>query len=111
MKTKVNSIEIPNRFVRACIGWEGGMDCMLRAVTSTGNLTIGTIRPMGCITDEKWYLHLWRELSCDLSSAVLLADDSDNGDDATLLAEFEEWVEDIVGRLEVEYNLVSWEAF
>ena len=110
MRTEIDSIVVPSRFVHACIGWEGGMDCMLRAVTSTGNLTTGTIRPAGCTTNEKWYLQIWRELSCDLSRAVRTAIDSDSHDDALLLAEFEKWADDVIERLEEEYNLAEWDT-
>jgi hypothetical protein len=113
MRTVVNSIKIPNRFVHACIGWEGGMDCMLRAVTSTGNLTTGTHCPTVCDgCDEKWYLQIWRELTFDLSQAVRISDgeysDSPFHADALVLAEFEAWVDCIIERLEGEYDLADW---
>ena len=113
-KTPVNSIVIPARFVHACVGWEGGMDCMLRAVTSTGNLTTGTIAPVGCDGDEeKWYLTIWRELSADLGGIVRVDERGNNGPtdqcDVTALAEFETWVDDvIIPRLEDEYDLTDW---
>ena len=114
-KTPVDSIVIPARFVHSCVGWEGGMDCMLRAVTSTGNLTTGTISPAGCAGDEeKWYLTIWRELSVDLGDAVIMARKGCNGEsdefDAEALAEFECWVDNIVARLEEEYDLAEWDA-
>ena len=115
MSTPVNSIVIPERFVRACAGWEGDVDCRLRAVTSTGNLTTGTIRPAGCDGDkEKWYLTIWRELSCDLGGALCMALLGHNGEsdefDAKVLIEFEYWVDAIVARLEEEYGLADWDA-
>jgi hypothetical protein len=115
-KTPVNSIKIPVRFVRACIGWEGGIDCMLRAVTSTGNLTTGTTAPAGCDGDEeKWYLTIWRELALDLGCVAHLAREGNNGEsdeaDADVLTEFETWVDEvIIPRLEDEYGLADWEA-
>jgi len=115
-KTPVDSIVIPGRFVHACVGWTGGVDCMLYAVTSTGNLTTGTDCPAGCDGDEeKWYLHIWRELSADLGVVVGMAREGNNGEsdeaDATVLAEFEYWVDAIVARLEVEYDLADWDAY
>jgi hypothetical protein len=115
-KTPVDSIMIPPTFVHACVGWHGGMDCMLYAVTSTGNLTTGTDCPAGCDGDEeKWYLTLWRELSCDLGRAVDMAREGNNGEsdeaDAIALAGFETWVDDvIIPRLEDEYGLADWSA-
>jgi hypothetical protein len=117
-KTPVNSIEIPVRFVHACVGWTGGTDCMLYAVTSTGNLTTGTDCPAGCDGDpEKWYLTLWRELSADLGCVVRMAldawdgiHDSDSYNDWIGLGEFETWTDEIVARLEDEYGLTDWDA-
>ena len=85
---------------------------MLRAVTSTGNLTTGTIAPAGCDGDEeKWYLTIWRELSGDLYRAVDMARDGFNHTDAMALADFETWVDEvIIPRLEEEYGLADWDA-
>jgi hypothetical protein len=114
-KTPVDSIVIPARFVQACVGWEGGMDCMLRAVTSTGNLTTGTIAPAGCGGDEeKWYLTIWRELSVDLGYAMSAVrkcrKESEGYDSFATLAAFETWVDEVViPALEEEYGLADWE--
>jgi hypothetical protein len=115
-KTPINSIVIPAHFVRACIGWEGKTTGTLYAVTSTGNLTTGTIAPAGCEGDEeKWYLQIWRNLSFDLGGIVSLINASwtgDSGDDdVEALTEFETWVDEvIIPRLEEEYGLADWDA-
>jgi hypothetical protein len=89
---------------------------MLRAVTSTGNLTTGTISPAGCGGDEeKWYLQIWRELSVDLGKVAWTAemdfDGSPDEDSAKILAEFEAWVDEtVIPRLEEEYGLTDWDA-
>lgn len=119
MRTKVNSIKIPDRFVRLCTEWHGGMDCMLYAVCSTGTLKTGTHHPMSCDTDEKWYLHLWRDLAADVYGTVCAArkgynacDDGGDGNghdaDYPALMEFEAWIDCIVERLEEEYDLANW---
>ena len=115
-KTPVDSIVIPAPFVHACVGWTGGVDCMLYAVTSTGNLTTGTDCPAGCDGDEeKWYLHIWRELSADLDVVIQMAREGISGEsdlaDAANLAVFKTWVDDlIIPRLEDEYGLADWDA-
>ena len=115
-KTPVNSIVIPKYFVQACVGWEGGMSCMLRAVTSTGNLTTGPRSPTGCDGDEeKWYLQIWRNLSADLGCAVDTARGGHNGEsdeaDFLVLSAFETWVDNvIIPRLEDEHGLADWDA-
>jgi hypothetical protein len=89
---------------------------MLRAITSTGGLTTGTIEPAGCDGDEeKWYLTIWRNLSSDLGYAVRMSEKGCNGKsdeaDSRALAAFESWVDDvIIPRLEDEYGLADWDA-
>jgi hypothetical protein len=109
MATTVNSIVIPDEFVDVCARWYSGQGDLLYAVCSTGNLTTGTIRPLGCETDEQWYLTLWRELSCDVGRAERDARDNWDGD-AEVLARFEKWVDEVCERLEVEYKLEDWEG-
>jgi len=123
----VNSIVVPERFVSACSGWYSGIDDLLYAVCSTGNLTTGTIRPLGCDSDEKWYLTLWRELSADVGRAARAArdrvidfeelDDPSEydeyevySDDAGNLEDFEDWIDnEVIPSLEDSYNLSGWE--
>jgi len=111
----VDSIKMPVRFQRLCSDFAGGLDCMLRAVSSTGGLTTGTHRPGGCDTDEKWYLHIWRELSSDVYCKVREARLYKGSDLAVYasrndLTEFEVWVDCQIGRLEESYGLADWDA-
>lgn len=106
MKTPVNSIVIPAKFVRLCAEWHGGQNCLLYAVLSTGNLTLGSIRPNGCDTPEKHYLTIWRELSCDVGFTARQAKGRRGVND---LREFEKYCEEIVTKLETEYELSDWE--
>jgi hypothetical protein len=112
-KIPVNSIWFKASHIDLCTDWAGGTDCMLRAVASTRNLTIGTRRPGGCDSDEKWYLTIWRELSCDIGHAVSLSR-RDNGysddDEVRDLIEFEDWVDFQIERLEESYGLSDWDA-
>ncbi len=105
----VNSIVIPVAFKHLCATWSGGQDCMLYAVSSTGGLTTGTRLPRGCDTDEQWYLTVWRELSHDVGCTVRQASRS-GCDDLQELADFEDWVDGQVIRLERSYGLAGWDA-
>jgi hypothetical protein len=120
---QIDSIAIPVRFQHLCAQWYGGMDCMLYAISSTGGLTLGGIRPRGCDTDEQWYYHIWRELSCDVASARRAAEmgcnyraGDDDGDgqghdaDYPALCEFEAWVDEQSSRLCADYGLDDWEG-
>lgn len=104
--TEVNSIQIPYEFVELCGEWHGGQSCMLYAVCSTGNLTLGNRRPLGCDTDEKWYVHIWECLDSDLSITIRQAKGRRG---VTKLREFGEYVEGIVKQLRAEYGLEDWE--
>jgi len=112
-KTPVNSIVIPKRFVDICADWHDGTGDSLYAVSSTGNLTTGSYRPLDCDSDEEWYLTLWQGLGSDVGYAVRCArrgcynvDDEDSPHvDYSLLVEFEAYVDEIVDRLSVEYGL------
>jgi len=112
-KIPVDSIVIPGRFIDLCEGWYGGIGCMLYAVSSTGGLTLGTLRPEGCETEEKWYLTLWRNLSADVYRARRCAWDDqaypEGHEDIDALCEFEGWVDEQVGQLEESYQLTDWE--
>lgn len=104
--TEVNSVMIPARFVTICNGWYGGSDDLLYTVYSTGNLTTGTIRPLECDTDQKWYFTLWCDLSVDVGRARHAAESQGNkyAHDAVVLGEFEEWVDALCERLSEEYG-------
>jgi hypothetical protein len=112
-KTPVNSIVIPARFVRACEGWHSGISDKLYAVSSTGNLTTGIIRPRGCDSDEKWYFTIWLDLSTDIGLAARAARQGLNGPsdaaDHAVLVEFEAWADCIVEQLLDEYGLEDWD--
>ncbi len=112
--TPINSITIPREYVHACEGWYGGVDDLLYAVCSTGGLRTGTNRPLGCETDEQWYLNLWRNLSVDVTRARVAAciaevEGYEGGEDHAILCEFEDWVDEICDSLAEEYNLEEWE--
>jgi hypothetical protein len=106
----VNSIEIPERFVMVACDWNGGLDCMLYAVASTGGLTTGTIRPTDDegrpVSDERWYCNLWWDLSADIAYArrackrsIKACPDDDDVDypaELAVLNDFEEWVDEVV---------------
>ena len=116
----INSIEIPGRFVFACEDWYSGAGDKLYAVSSTGGLTLGGRCPVGIndYTDRddrnrRWYLQLWRNLSVDVGFAASSAEKGHNGptdeEDAVVLREFEDWINDeILPKLAESYGLEDW---
>ena len=124
-KIAVDSIIIPAQFVRLCNDWYGGQDCMLYAVSSTGNLTLGNRRPRGCDTDEKWYYAIWCELASDVCHARRIAEKTCNEFDAHYgygdmteqdlidacaeLRDFEDWCDEQVDALCADYGLEDWD--
>ncbi len=105
-KIPVDSIVVPVHFVTLCEGWAGDIGCMLRAVASTGGLTLGTIRPVGCDSDEKWYLTLWRNFAIDVYHCCSIT--GEDHEDYAALADFEHWVDKQIARLEESYGLSDW---
>ena len=111
-RTPVDSIVIPPEYVDLCYGWHGGIDCLLYAVSSTDGLTRGNRRPLE-MTDEQWYLTLWRDLACDVTRARWAAGkaaESARDDDFLMFVKFEKWADDIVDKLTEEYGLADWEV-
>ena len=105
--TPINSIIIPPEFVKIAGDYYYGQDDKLYTVSSTGGLSIGTVRPQGCDTDEKWYLWLWFDLGVDVGAAAL---DCKNPEDRKVLEAFQTWTEEIYTRLAAEYGLEDWDA-
>jgi hypothetical protein len=106
---QVNSIKVPCDIQELCADWAGGMGCMLRAVSSTGGLTMGTLRPEGCDTEEKWYLTIWRELASDLDYNARMAFKGGEEDYAALACA-EAWADDICDQIAEAYGLEDWDA-
>lgn len=63
-------IAIPEEFVQCCAEWHRGSASMMYAISSTGALSLGTNRPLGCGTDEKWMWHLLNELESEIYSSL-----------------------------------------
>ncbi len=108
-KTPVNSIQIPARFLKLCEEWHDGQESMFYAVSSTGNLKLGSSRPDGIETNEQWYLRLWRVLSKESHSIPLFKDQKMIGDGDKLL-EFQVYCDQTASKLAREYGLEEWEA-
>jgi len=118
MKTYVDSIKIPAKFVELAEGWYSGVGDLLYAVASTKGLTRGSTCPVelchlphGDERDKRWYLKLWTELSHDVRVAWLCAEQSDNAEhvaDAKPLAAFEKWVDKVVEELSKAYGFDHW---
>ncbi len=109
MKTEPDGIKIPAHFVKLCGEWHNGQSCLLYAVQSAGNLTMGTDRPAGCDSAEKWYLNIWQALDSDLSAIVRTARRIAIRAEVKRLEEFATYVDGIVDKLAVEYGLEDWE--
>lgn len=105
------AVQVPHEYVELCESWHSGQSDLLYAISSTGNLTIGNRRPLGCDTDEKWHLSLFEDLTCDIGYAVrTAAKASPNGHgDLEQLKEFQTWADDKATELRTAYALDEWE--
>ena len=106
--TEVNSIQVPERFVELASTWYSGSDSMLYAITSTGNLTTGGIRPNipfeGPMSDEEWYVDLFDNLSCELYHLLKMNSQHVEKHKEELTA-FMEWAEEQADILRHEYGI------
>lgn len=72
------------------------------AVSSTGNLTLGSIRPQHedqnrPMTDDEWYLYLWQCLDSEVRYARKIAT---KFSDSAKLTKFQLYVESILQQLQ-----------
>lgn len=115
---KLLEIEIPGEFVEVAGHWYSGQYDLLYAVSSTGGLCLGNIRPINDETgeycsDQEWHLQLWRELSCDIAYAARMAEkavihDTENFDaasEAETLRNFEKFANETIEKLANAYGL------
>jgi hypothetical protein len=101
-------VEIPAEFIELCSGWAGDTDCMLRAIDSTGDLTLGSRCPLNDdgepMTGREWHASLWSSLSCDVAYCRRMAEKS-NHEDAVALQAFEEFADETHEMLCREYGI------
>ncbi len=84
---------IPDRFVTLAQTWYDGSGSMLYAISSTGNLTFGSIRPNGAdgpMSDSEWGRYLYWKLSRELG---YILDSKPGRYHQTDLRLFKEWVD------------------
>jgi hypothetical protein len=113
MTTQINSIKIPQQYIDLCDGWHGGQDSMLYAIASTGNLTLGSIRPSvydsdRYMTDEEWYWSLFCDLGAELRQIIRNIEKRDKEnevEDYEDLKTFLDWAEEISDGLAEEYGI------
>ena len=108
MEDQLIEIEIPYEFAELCSGWAGDTDCMLRAINSTGDLTLGTRRPLDDddtpMSDQAWHASLWSSLSCDVAYCRRMAEKSGH-EDMPALREFEDFADETHEMLCREYGI------
>lgn len=108
MTDQLIDVEIPAEFIELCSGWAGDTDCMLRAIDSTGDLTLGTIRPRdddgAPMSDRAWHASLWSSLGCDIRYCVRMARKGGH-EDLPALQAFEEFADSTHEMLCREYGL------
>lgn len=98
-------IEIPFEFVEIAGRWYNGMGDMLYAVSSTGGLTLGSIKPLDADSKEEWYYMLWCALAADVGAARRAAEGANFMDDYEVLCRFENWVDEQCDEIALEFDL------
>lgn len=89
-------MSIPLEYVELCHDWHGGQSSIMYSISSTGDLTRGSIRPKNDdgdpMTDNEWLSHLYKKLFSELYHLISRLDKNDD-DDYKLLSEFEIWTQ------------------
>lgn len=107
-------IEIPSEYLDLASDWHSGQDDLLYALSSTGDLTLGSRRPYSAnadrsLTDQEWHVYLWGLLGCDVRRAAKAAAKMGH-DDVLTLREFETFCEETAAELRTAYGLEDSDA-
>ena len=113
MDTKIEVVKIPNEFVELAEQWHDGQDSMFYALSSTGELKLGTIRPYDqyikrYLTDQEWHVSLWSWLACDVRFVIKSL--KKTHEDYITLQHFDKFCEQTVLELKVKYGLLESEV-
>lgn len=91
-------MSIPMEYVELCQNWHDGQTSMMYAILSTGDLTIGTIRPKNddgeWMTDDEWLCHLYEQLLGEIEH-VMGYDETCS----TIWLNFAQWVQKRIDNL------------
>jgi hypothetical protein len=109
-------VAMPDCVVRFCESWHSGMDSLFYAVSSTGGLTLGTIRPRDDdgepMSDRAWHVSLWEGLSgeCsallrELSGGRVIGGELSDRRARGQLAIFERYCDRVVAQLRAAYGM------
>ena len=85
---RMKILRIPPKFVKLCGEWHNGQSSMMYAVSSTGSLSLGTIKPIDCDTEEEWFRYLLDSLSKEVELCIV----SCGGEDIQALNEFADFL-------------------
>lgn len=75
------SLKIPDEFIQLCTEWHSGQSSMMYAVSSTGALSLGTIKPLDCETDEEWFQSILSGLESEVRDCIRILKKSRYGYD------------------------------
>lgn len=98
---------VPTEFVTLSSDWHGGQSSMLYAIASTGNLSMGSRRPImndeyDCsayrpMTDEEWIAHMYVKLRNELNEILKYDINDANRHDIML---FRDWAQDVLDSMD-----------
>jgi hypothetical protein len=103
-------IDFEHDAIVAAEHWHGGMTSMLYALSSSGYLGTGTIRPRGCdgpLSDDEWIAMLADNLESEAQSAL---DDCNLTRERSSASEHDELYEDEDGLRSILTTIKEWRA-
>ena len=112
-KGALKTITVSDEFVDICTNWHNGISSMMYAVSSTGNIKLGTNRPKSKesdrpMLDQEWHIHLWKKLRQEFRQTINANGMPNNVDQCKELLELmiaKEFCDSIVTDLEASYNV------
>ena len=103
----LKQIQVPANFVELAGVWHDGQSPMLYAISSSGNLTRGTIRPLNIKNDDGWECHLVNMLESELYDNVRVVESSPDNftePEREEIIAFHDWAMDLEAELSALYN-------
>ena len=98
-------MKIPAKYLELCENWHSGQYSMLYAISSTGELECGTIRPRDC-SNEEWLLTLVESAIIEIEGCIRISTQSKDefiAGDLPLLEDFLSFMEnkcsEMMGKL------------
>lgn len=107
MADELVDVQVPAEFVKLCrSGWSGALDSMTYAIASTGNLSLGSVRPRHFDTRQEWHAGLFSNLEFELADVLAWYEAHDPQEsELPTLRRFAAWARQTAAALHKAYGM------